>query len=197
MRPLVEDPADGRRAIRTIRTSRRATRRRCANGRRSASASPARRMSPYLRIRLDRRASAARHRSGVETVAAARPRHRHAGLGAARAVLRSSYWPGTPASATAGSRIRRRGASSCSAFKVAAVIVPGRLAAARSSTRIAALGLGLIIGGAIGNAIDRLHSTERWWISPVFTSKSAARPSTGTCLTSPTWPSLPVWRPPV
>jgi signal peptidase II len=41
------------------------------------------------------------------------------------------------------------------AFKAAAVIVLG-IWMARSGTRLAVIGLGLIIGGAIGNAIDRL-----------------------------------------
>lgn len=40
------------------------------------------------------------------------------------------------------------------AFKAAAVIVLG-IWMARSGTRLAVIGLGLIIGGAIGNAIDR------------------------------------------
>lgn len=41
------------------------------------------------------------------------------------------------------------------AFKAAAVIVLG-IWMAKSGTRLATIGLGLIIGGAIGNAIDRL-----------------------------------------
>ena len=63
---------------------------------------------------------------------------------------------------------------------------------ARAETRLTALSLGLIIGGALGNAIDRLaygavadfvlfHITRRRSISP------------GTCLTLPMPPSLPEW----
>jgi signal peptidase II len=42
------------------------------------------------------------------------------------------------------------------AFKVAAVVLLW-IWLARASSRLTALALGLIIGGAIGNAIDRLH----------------------------------------
>jgi signal peptidase II len=41
------------------------------------------------------------------------------------------------------------------AFKVVAVVALA-IWMARSTTRLATIGLGLIIGGAIGNAIDRL-----------------------------------------
>jgi signal peptidase II len=42
------------------------------------------------------------------------------------------------------------------AFKVAAVVLLW-IWLARASSRLTAVGLGLIIGGAIGNALDRLH----------------------------------------
>ncbi|MFK4584228.1 lipoprotein signal peptidase [Bradyrhizobium ottawaense] len=65
---------------------------------------------------------------------------------------------------------------------------------ARSHTRLATVALGLIIGGAIGNGIDRLAYGARWSISPCSTSRSAEIPIIGMCLTSPTWPSLLGWR---
>ena len=75
------------------------------------------------------------------------------------------------------------------AIKAVAVIVLG-IWMARSRTLLATVALGLIIGGAIGNGIDRFLMA-RWSISPCFTSISAEKPSIGTCLTLRTWPSLP------
>ena len=48
------------------------------------------------------------------------------------------------------------GAWALLAFKIAAVVLLW-IGLARASSRLTAVGLGLIIGGAVGNAIDRLH----------------------------------------
>ena len=48
------------------------------------------------------------------------------------------------------------GAWALLAFKIAAVVLLW-IWLARASSRLTAVGLGLIIGGAVGNAIDRLH----------------------------------------
>ncbi len=75
------------------------------------------------------------------------------------------------------------------AVKVIAVIVLA-VWMAKSGTRLAVIGLGLIIGGAIGNAIDRLAYGAVVDFA-CFTSRSAENPTTGTCLTLRTSPSLP------
>ena len=63
---------------------------------------------------------------------------------------------------------------------------------ARAGSRLSAVALGLIIGGAIGNAIDR-WPMARWPISCCCTSRPRPGGSTGTSLTWPMWPSLPAW----
>ena len=61
---------------------------------------------------------------------------------------------------------------------------PGR------ATRLTALSLGLIIGGAVGNAIDRL-AYGAVFDFVLFHITTATCSSTGTCLTWPMPPSLP------
>ena len=58
------------------------------------------------------------------------------------------------------------------AIKAVAVMVLA-IWMARSQTLLATVALGLIIGGAIGNGIDRLLPMARWSISPCSTSRSA------------------------
>ena len=65
---------------------------------------------------------------------------------------------------------------------------------ARSRTLLATIALGLIIGGAIGNAIDRFAYGAVVDFA-LFHVQIGEKPSIGTCLTLPTWPSLPGWRP--
>ena len=61
---------------------------------------------------------------------------------------------------------------------------------ARSRTLLATVALGLIIGGAIGNAIDRLaHGAVVDFA--LFHLQSVEIASIGTCLTLPTWRLLP------
>jgi len=69
-------------------------------------------------------------------------------------------------------------------IKAVAVIVLA-IWMARSRTLIATVALGLIIGGAIGNAIDRFAYGAVVDFA-LFTSRSGARPSIGTYLTLPT-----------
>ena len=75
------------------------------------------------------------------------------------------------------------------AFKAVAVMLLW-LWLAHAKDRLTALSLGLIIGGAFGNAIDRL---AYGWVADFvfFTFPRPIGGSTGTFLTSPMWPSLP------
>ena len=61
---------------------------------------------------------------------------------------------------------------------------------ARSRTLIATLALGLIIGGAIGNAIDRFAYGAVVDFA-LFHVQIGEIPTIGTCLTLPTWRLLP------
>ena len=75
------------------------------------------------------------------------------------------------------------------AVKAIAVVVLA-IWMARSQSRLATIALGLIIGGAIGNAIDRLAYGAVVDFAR-STSRSGENPSIGTCLTWPTWRLLP------
>ena len=96
---------------------------------------------------------------------------------AANAPVRSARFsiscsPATPASATACSRPQGPvGQWVLLAFKALAVLLLW-LWLARSQDRLTALALGLIIGGAVGNAIDRL--AYGWVADFVFFHVSAA-----------------------
>ena len=79
------------------------------------------------------------------------------------------------------------------AVKAVAVVVLA-IWMARSRTLLATVALGLIIGGAVGNGIDRFAMAP-WSISPFSISRSPEIASIGTCLTLPTWRLLPGWRP--
>ena len=57
-------------------------------------------------------------------------------------------------------------------------------------TVLATVALGLIIGGAIGNAIDRFAYGAVVDFA-LFHVEIGEKPSIGTCLTLPTWPLLP------
>lgn len=78
-------------------------------------------------------------------------------------------------------------------IKAAAVVVLA-IWMARSHTLLATVALGLIIGGAIGNGIDRF-AYGAVLILPCSISISAEKPIIGTCLTLPTWRLLPGLRP--
>jgi len=64
---------------------------------------------------------------------------------------------------------------------------------ARSQSRLATFALGLIIGGAIGNAIDRLAYGAVVDFALLHV-QIGGNPSIGTCLTLRTWRLLPGWR---
>ncbi len=81
------------------------------------------------------------------------------------------------------------GAAILLAIKAAAVVLLA-VWMARSHTRMATIGLGLIIGGAIGNAIDRLAYGAVVDFA-LFHIQIGEKPSTGMCLTLQTWRLLP------
>lgn len=75
------------------------------------------------------------------------------------------------------------------AVKAIAVVVLA-IWMARSQSRLATMALGLIIGGAIGNAIDRLAYGAVVDFA-LFHLQIGENPSIGTCLTLPMWRLLP------
>lgn len=76
----------------------------------------------------------------------------------------------------------------------AAAVIALAIWMARSRTWLATVSLGLIIGGAIGNGIDRFAYGAVVDL-PCFMSRSGEKPSIGTYSTSPMWRSLLAWRP--
>ena len=102
----------------------------------------------------------------------------------------TSCSPGIPASATACSRrTGPLGQWALFALKMLAVVLLG-VWLARTGSRLSAVALGLIIGGAIGNALDRaIHGAVMDFV--LFHVTTASGASTGTFSTWPTWRSLP------
>jgi signal peptidase II len=130
-----------------------------------------------------------RRRSGVEALAFVRVRSRQSRRVAVTPFLDLVLTWNTGISYGLFPQDRAAGQWALLAFKAAAVVFLW-IWLARAPSRLTAAALGLIIGGALGNAIDRLH-----WPGVMdfvlFHVETAALASAGTCLTSPMWPLLP------